>query len=260
MVSASKIGFLLTGVVLIMYLLGDRLPVGIQLLDVLEFRTYDMRMRSEGTRVPAGDVTIAAIDEKSLAAIGRWPWSRRTQAELIDKLDALGARVIALDIFFPESENSKLLAHIGRLEAEQGTADKSSPYESIKRALATDSTLARAITNSGKVILSIVLLSEEEARGRPAAEAARTLDQVKDQAIRAILDSGDGSLDFDMPRTFGVLANLPEIQTGAKYVGHINSKPDSDGTVRRAPLVMRHKGHFLPSADVQAGASVPGCR
>jgi adenylate cyclase len=120
MVSASKIGFLLTGVVLTVYLLGDRLPVGIQLLDVLEFRTYDMRMRSEGTRMPAGDVTIAAIDEKSLAAIGRWPWSRRTQAELIDKLDALGARVIALDIFYSESENSKLLAHIGRLEAEQG--------------------------------------------------------------------------------------------------------------------------------------------
>ena len=258
MVSASKIGFLLTGVVLIMYLLGDRLPVGIQLLDVLEFRTYDMRMRSEGIRIPAGDVTIAAIDEKSLAAIGRWPWSRRTQAELIDKLDALGARVIALDIFFPESENSKLLAHIGRLEAEQGTADKSSPYESIKRALATDSTLARAITNSGKVILSIVLLSEEEARGRPAAEAAYTLDQVKDQAIRGILDSGDGSLDFDMPRTFGVLANLPEIQAGAKYAGHINSTPDSDGTVRRASLVMRHKGHFFPSADVQTARAYLG--
>lgn len=258
MVSASKIGLLLTGVVLIMYLLGDRLPVGIQLLDVLEFRTYDMRMRSEGTRIPAGDVTIAAIDEKSLAAIGRWPWSRRTQAELIDKLDALGARVIALDIFFSESENSKLLAHIGRLEAEQGATDKSSPYESIKRALATDSTLARAITNSGKVILSIVLLSEEEASGRPAAEATRALDQVQDQAIRAILDSGDGSLNFDMPRTFGVLVNLPEIQSGAKYAGHINSTPDSDGTVRRASLVMRHKGHFFPSADVQAARAYLG--
>ncbi len=252
MVSASKIGFLLTGVVLIMYLLGDRLPVGTQLLDVLEFRTYDMRMRSEGARVPAGDVTIAAIDEKSLAAIGRWPWSRRTQAEFIDKLDALGARVIALDIFFSESENSELLAQIGRLEAEQGATDKSSPYEAIKRALATDSTLARAIANSGKVILSMVLLSEEEASERPTGEAARTLDQVKDQAIRAILDSGDGSLKFYMPRSFGVLANLPEIQTGAKYVGHINSDSDSDGTVRRMSLVMRHKGHFFPSADVQA--------
>ena len=258
MVNASKIGFLLTGVVLIVYLLGDRLPVGIQLLDVLEFRTYDMRMRSEGTRIPAGDVTIAAIDEKSLAAIGRWPWSRRTQAELIDKLDALGARVIALDIFYSESENSKLLAHIGRLEAEQGATDKSSPYESIKRALATDSALARAITNSGKVILSIVLLSEEETRGRPAAEAARALDQVKDQAIRAILDSGDGSLDFEMPRTFGVLANLPEIQSGAKYAGHINSPPDPDGTVRWASLVMRYKGHFFPSADVQAARAYLG--
>ena len=91
-------------------------------------------------------------------------------------------------------------------------------------------------------------LSEEEARGRPAAEAAHTLDRVKDQAIRGILDSGDGSLDFDMPRTFGVLANLPEIQAGAKYAGHINSMPDSDGAVRRASLVMRYKGHFFPSA------------
>ena len=258
MVNASKIGFLLTGVVLIMYLLGDKLPVGAQLLNVLELRTYDMRMRSEGVRAPAGDVTIVAIDEKSLATIGRWPWSRRTQAELVEKLDALGARVIALDIVFSESENSKLLAHIGRLEAEQGATDKSSPYESIKRALATDSTLARAVANSGKVILSIVLQSEDEARGRPAAEVARALDLVKDQAIRAILDSGDGSLDFEMPPTFGVLANLPEIHSGAKYAGHINSDADSDGTVRWAPLVMRHEGHFVPSADVQAARAYLG--
>ncbi|MFQ6021469.1 MAG: CHASE2 domain-containing protein [Acidiferrobacterales bacterium] len=247
MITAKKIGFLLTGVVLIMYLLGN------QLLDVMELKTYDMRLRSQGVRAPVGNVVIAAIDEKSLAELGRWPWSRRTMASLIEKLDGLGARVIALDVFFSESENQKLLDHIEKLEKQRGFTDRTSPYQSIKRTLAADLTLSEAIAKSGKITLGMVFfMLEDEVRQLPKAKSEKVLADIKDQAIRIFRDDGDGNLDFPMPEPAGLLVNLPEIRANAKYTGHIVTVPDLDGTLRWAPLVIRYKGLFFPSADVQA--------
>lgn len=250
MLTTRKIGLVLAGVgliILFMYLRGN------QLLDTMELKTYDMRLLAGGIRTPTGEVVIGAIDEKSLASLGRWPWSRDIMADLVRKLDERGARVIALDAFFPESENLALLRRIKTLEAEQGVSGKSSPYEPLKRALATDSALGAAIAESGNVVLSLVfLMDEHEARQRPAGEAAESFAQIRDQAIRVIKVSGDAQLDFPMPEPAGLIANLPEIRASAKYTGHINSIPDLDGTLRWAPLIIRYRGDFFPSADVQA--------
>src|SRR5258708_38637669 len=74
------------------------------LLDLIELRTYDLRFRSRGPVAPAPEVVLAVVDEKSLDALGRWPWSRARIAELVDALSADGARVIAFDIGFLEPE------------------------------------------------------------------------------------------------------------------------------------------------------------
>ena len=47
---------------------------------------------------------MVAIDEESLSQLGRWPWSRRLHAALIDKLKNDGARVIGMDLIFSEPE------------------------------------------------------------------------------------------------------------------------------------------------------------
>jgi CHASE2 domain-containing sensor protein/signal transduction histidine kinase len=51
-----------------------------------------------------GDVVIVAIDEASIAALGRWPWSRAVHASLMDRLREDGARAVALDILFTEPD------------------------------------------------------------------------------------------------------------------------------------------------------------
>ncbi len=155
MLSTRKIGFILGGISLIILLIYLR---GNQLLDAMELKTYDMRLVAQGTRVPSGEVVIAAIDEQSLATLGRWPWSRVVLADLIGKLDALGARVIALDAFFPESENAALLRQIEKLESDQHVSGKNSPFASLKQALAADAALGRAIAVSGTVVLRMVFL------------------------------------------------------------------------------------------------------
>ncbi len=45
-------------------------------------------------------IVIVDIDERSVQAIGHWPWSRARQAELLEKLDAAGVSLKMLDILF----------------------------------------------------------------------------------------------------------------------------------------------------------------
>ena len=47
-----------------------------------------------------------AIDDNSLKAVGRWPWSREDMARLLTRLKQAGPRVIALDIIFAEKEQT----------------------------------------------------------------------------------------------------------------------------------------------------------
>ena len=50
------------------------------------------------------DIVIVAIDDTSLAQIGRWPWRRAVHAALLGRLRAAGARAVALDIVFSEPD------------------------------------------------------------------------------------------------------------------------------------------------------------
>lgn len=51
---------------------------------------------------PDPEVVIVAIDDRSLEDIGRWPWSRAVHAALLERLTALGARVVVFDVILHE--------------------------------------------------------------------------------------------------------------------------------------------------------------
>jgi CHASE2 domain-containing sensor protein/signal transduction histidine kinase len=66
------------------------------------------------------DVVIVAVDDASIAELGRWPWPRTTHARLMDQLAQAGVRAVALDILFTEpstqapAEDAELAAAIAR--------------------------------------------------------------------------------------------------------------------------------------------------
>ena len=53
----------------------------------------------------SGDIVLVTIDDKSLREVGNWPWPRRTDAQLIDRLTAAGAKRIFFDINFSFASN-----------------------------------------------------------------------------------------------------------------------------------------------------------
>ncbi len=62
---------------------------------------YDAAMRAAPAEADP-DILIVAIDEQSLAALGRWPWPRRLHAELLQQLADAGLQSVAMDLLLTE--------------------------------------------------------------------------------------------------------------------------------------------------------------
>lgn len=88
------IGLIVSGI----YWFGWLERTELQLLDL----RFTVRFLRDGLDVEQGPIVVVAIDERSLNAVGRWPWPWREQARLIDALTDAGVRAIGLDTFHTE--------------------------------------------------------------------------------------------------------------------------------------------------------------
>ncbi len=65
----------------------------------------DFKFILRGQLPSDNNIVIVAIDEKSIAQMGRWPWPRRQHARLIEKLiKTYSARVVVFDVLFTEPD------------------------------------------------------------------------------------------------------------------------------------------------------------
>ena len=64
-------------------------------LEAFEAKTYDLRFKSlRGAVTPSTDIAIVAIDEKSIAELGRFPWTRTQYVRLLERLSAADVKVL----------------------------------------------------------------------------------------------------------------------------------------------------------------------
>ncbi len=76
-------------------------------LEAFEAKAYDLRFSNLRGPIPVNpDIAIIAIDDKSIAELGRYPWSRTHYVHLLDRLSAAGAKVVLFDVLFPETETA----------------------------------------------------------------------------------------------------------------------------------------------------------
>ena len=62
---------------------------------------YDVLARANG-RPPDASILIVDIDDRSLAELGAWPWSRDVHGAMVDRLNEAGAKTIVYDILFSQ--------------------------------------------------------------------------------------------------------------------------------------------------------------
>ena len=81
----------------------------------LDYILYDKALTAS-ERPPPDDIVIVAIDNRSLQAIGRWPWPRRIHARALDQLAKAGPRAVGYDVLFvePTPDDAQLAAAVKR--------------------------------------------------------------------------------------------------------------------------------------------------
>src|SRR6185295_17787367 len=229
------------------------------LVQGLERLAYDLGVRASN-HAPSARIAVIAIDDQSVANIGRWPWSREVHAQMITMLKQAGAKVIGYASFFFEPQIDPGLAYIERLTQlyqalpppqQQSLLLFSDVLGEAETALNNDKKLAAAITEAGNVVLPMLFVI-----GEPRGNPDRSLpDYVLKNQITKVLDriGAQGNNIFPVP-TVQVSVPIHEVAAGAAVIGHLNALPDVDGSTRTEPLVVRYYDQYFPSFSLMLAA------
>ena len=259
------------GLVIAIVLFGFARTAGF--IPSVERWAYDVGVRMT-SKAPSDRIAVIAIDEASLANIGRWPWSREVHAKLIDELQAAHAKVIAHTAFFFEPQKDAGLAYVQKAldvyrkawpaaPAAEGIAGvapigAATPAAQVPQppaevaeigrildeastVLDADARLAASVKKAGNVILPLEF--RELTNGPPPGKPDKPLpDYIARNTIGAATNGGGSFLHGN-----NVLFPVESIGAGATGVGHLNSVVDEDGAVRFEPLVIDYYGQQFPS-------------
>jgi adenylate cyclase len=125
--------------------------------DVLELDTIDARFEVRPDR-GADDVAVVAVDDVTFNELNlRWPFKRSLHAQVIDRLQAAGAEVIAYDVQFTEptdvDEDNALIEAVDRADRiVLGTTEVDA--QGASRVLGGEQVLAQIGARSGNAILN----------------------------------------------------------------------------------------------------------
>lgn len=215
----------------------------------LERRFYDYASTST-SRQPSDRIAVIAIDDQSIANLGRWPWPRDIQAQLIDQLAAAKAKTIVNTVFFFEPQTDRGMAFIRKIKELVGTSPESAgPAGSeamskliteAETALDTDAKLAASMAKAGNVLVPSVFQL-----GEPQGRADQPLPSY---ALKSTIDEPSG---FSIPAIRGQQP-IEIIGNAAAGIAHLNQLQDVDGAVRQEPLLVNYYGKAVPSIALLA--------
>jgi adenylate cyclase len=208
------------------------------LLGRLDNAAYDILLRSVRTKPPGGRVVIVDVDERSLSAIGQWPWRRDLIGGLIARLRDMGAATIALDMVFAEPDR-------------YGDPGGSDQHRGANAQSTFDEALA-ATLREGRVVLGHAMRFDNV----PAGASACVLHPV----APTVLHAGDETGDAPYFHATGVVCNLSVLAQAAGASGFMNAAPDADGILRRVPLLIELDGRVYPSLALAATMAATGSR
>jgi serine/threonine-protein kinase len=216
------------------------------LFESLERRFYDVAS-VQSARQPSDRIAVIAIDDQSIANIGRWPWPRDVHAELIDRLGAAQAKTVVYTTFFFEPQTDRGLAFIRKLKDLLGPAADGEAVARLiteaEQSLDTDAKLAASMAKAGNVLVPSVY-----ALGDPLGKPDKDLPAAVAKSAVA------GANGFGLPAVSG-LHPIESIAAAAAGIGHLNQTNDVDGAVRADPLVVDYYGRAVPSIALLAAAS-----
>jgi adenylate cyclase len=202
-------------------------------LEEVRLRAFDLFQVLRPREQTKRPVVIADIDEASLKEIGQWPWPRTVVADLVSKLNTLGAVVIGFDVVFPEPDRMS-----PAVTAESFSGLDAETREKLAALPSNDEVLAQAIKEARVVV----------GQAGSAIPAPRTQTDMALQTGFAV--KGPDPTPF-LIKFAGLLRNVPPIEQAAAGRGLFSINPERDGIVRRVPVVMMAQDVLVPSLSAE---------
>jgi len=192
-----------------------------------EHKIKDLMLESRGEIQGDANIVIIDIDEKSLKALGQWPWSRDKIATILHNLSNLGVAIIGLDVVFAEADNSsphKVLATLGL------------PHKDVPN---YDAIFAQTIAETPTVVGYVFALMPDAIAPEGHPKSAAIIIEQNRPAHSSLI------------KPYRAILNIPQVQKQAYSSGYFNTIPYSDGIVRSIPLVMEYDGVLYPSLSLE---------
>jgi serine/threonine-protein kinase len=254
----KKISFLkadwFTGVLVALLFLFS---AGTDVIQSLERKAYDWGVLAS-SRVASDKIAVIAIDDESIANLGRWPWPRAIQGQMLDVLAQGNAKVVGQTALYFEPQVDAGLDYILNIASvlEKTSLQKTNPGEwmelqgLMQEALShldNDQKLAESMAKVNNVLLG-VYFELGEPQGNPDAP-------LPDYVLKNNLVNVQGGADSELPvPALGALVPIPVLGQPAIAIGHLNATPDVDGGIRTEPLVVGYYDQYYPSLSLMIAA------
>ena len=211
-------------------------------LTELEYTAYDTRLRMTLAGGVDPRIVIIDVDENSLADQGGWPWPRETIAKLTNTLfDTYKVEVLGFDVVFPENDDDLTLIKLQNIAKNQKIGVE---VQSLLDETSGDEKFAQAIADHN-VVLGYGFDSN--------------ISSVSVGKLPGPILSGLNTDLTNAPEADRYTANLPMFQEFASggYFSLLNSV-DSDGIIRRVPLLNIFKNEFYEAFSLSIARSYLG--
>ncbi len=197
------------------------------MLDTLLVRT--------ASGAPALNTVVVDIDDVSLSALGQWPWPRYRVAELIKRIAAERPSAIAMDMVFPEADRASLASIQQTLKHDFGV-DVS--FSGVPAGLLdNDGYLGQEMARADVVGARYFYFDHRTRQGHPLRPGV----------------GFEGRTDLlALAQAPGVLDSVDAIASQTRISGFLNSRVDTDGVLRRLPLLIEHDGVVQASLALAA--------
>jgi len=230
---------------------------GTDVIQSLERKAYDWGVVAS-SRIPSDKIAVIAIDDQSIANLGRWPWPREIQAQMLDILAQGNAKVVGHTALFFEPQVDSGLDYILNIATilEKTSLQKANPAEwqelqsLMQDALShldNDQKLSESMAKVNNVLLGLYF-ELGEPQGNPDAPLPEYV--LKNNLVNV---QGGADAVFPVP-ALGALVPIPVLGQSAMAIGHLNSTPDVDGGIRTEPLVIGYYDQYYPSLSLMIAA------
>lgn len=212
-------------------------------LGQLENIVYDGRLNLTLENTLDTRVIVVDVDDRSLTALGHWPWDRRLLARIVETLfQHYKIKILGFDVLFAEPENSPDLQVLEQLANSSLKNDAlfNRAYQQLAPTLQRDEIFATSFEH-GPVLLGYYFNHASKSAGFSNGRLPTPLMTQKKINLQTI--------PFPEAKSFG--ANLPLLQEKSVGAGFIDmAMVDSDGVMRRLPLIQRYDNKLYAAFSV----------